>query len=238
MPSSLNSTIDTKIQVRLRVSPDGAQARLPAPWHLAPTVTGPHAGTNLLVIFTDVLLRQDAGGAPAPDAVNRYVAFLVPAVHSQTGEKVQFMARVLAAHPASIPGRFGNAAAAAVLREHTLAGTDLETVCTELFELRTGSQGCVELRLRYRRGVPERITWPTNLRSTSDPALARSYRSEALVDIVRSIPAGINRVEAYSLRVTVPGLTTSFDGTERLVSITAVPWFTRQEFALPDPIAS
>lgn len=230
MGALLNSTIDTKIQIRLQVGHAGLQARLPAPWVVAPITDGPHEGTNLAVIFNDVLLKQDAEGNAAPDAVNRFVGFLVPAAHPQTGEAAVFMVRIFAAHPESIPGRYGNSRPATVLREQTIAGADLQTVCTERFDLSPSGGGTVELRLRYRRGIPSRAAWPTTLRSAADPAILRAYRSEALIDIIKSVPAGIDRVEDYTLRVTVPELRDLFDGSERLVSIAAVPWFIRQEF--------
>lgn len=229
-----NSTIDTKIQVRLEVEGSRVQRRLPPPWQVAPMARGAHDGANLFVIFNDVLLKQDAEGGPAPDAVNRFAGFLAPAVHPDTGEAALLMMRIFAAHPASIPGRYQNSLAATVHREQTVTGSDLESVCTERFELREPGGGTVELRLRYRRGVPTRIAWPTTLRSAVDPAILRLYRSDALVDVVKSVPAGIDRVEAYSLRVTVPEMRDLFDGAERLVSITAVPWFIRQEFG-PSP---
>lgn len=230
MPSFLNSTIDTKIQVRLQVEPSGAQRRLPAPWRVAPSAEDVHRGANLFVIFNDVLFRQDADGAPSPDAVNRFVGFLVPAVDPRTGEKAVFMARILSAHPASVPGRYLNAVLADATREHTVAGTGVDAVCSERFAFRDAGGGTVELRLRYRRGIPSRAAWPTTLRSAADPSVARFYRSDALIDVVKSVPAGIDRVEDYSLRVTVPEVGDLFDGAERLVSVAAVPWFIRQEF--------
>ncbi len=226
-----NSTIDTKIQVRLQVDASRVQRRLPPPWQVMPSAEDAHRGTNLLVIFNDVLLKQDEAGAPASDAVNRFVGFLIPGVHPQTAEKALFMARIFAAHPASIPGRYHNSLPAAVEREQVSMGVGLDAVCTERFALLDGDGGVVELRLRYRRGVPSRVSWPTTMRSATDPAIARFYRSDALLDLVRSIPASIDRVEDYALRVTVSEFGDLFDGAERLVSVTVVPWFIRQEFS-------
>ncbi|MGH2347973.1 MAG: hypothetical protein ACRDFT_00745 [bacterium] len=197
---------------------------------MAPLAQGAHEGANLFVIFNDVLLKQDGQGHPAPDVVNRFVGFLVPAAHSQTGEAVLFMLRILAAHPESIPGRYKNSLLATVVREQMVAGTDLESVCSERFDLREIGGGTVELRLRFRRGVPSRLAWPTTILSAADPGTMRLYRSEALNDVVKSVPAGIDRIEQYSLRVTVPEMSDLFDGAERLISITAVPWFVRQEY--------
>jgi hypothetical protein len=211
------------------VDPIALQRRLPAPWRVAPVAGGAHRGTNLLVIFSDVLLRQEPGGAPSPDAVNRYVALLAPAAHPGSEEQSVFMLRVYSAHQASIPGRFRNAAPASVWREHSEVGTGLRAVCVERFVLHPDGGGVVDLRLRYERGTPVRQAWPTTMRSAADPAIVRLYDSEALIDIVHSIPAGIDRVEEYRLHVAVPELQDLFNGSEHLVSLAAVPWFLRRE---------
>jgi len=116
----LNVTRDTKVHVRLRANPAALQRRLPQPWTITPTAAGPHAGANLAVIFSEVLLRQDAGGGPAPDAVDLSVAFLIPAAHVQTQEPASFIFRILTANPAGVPGRYRNSVRATAKR--TFAG--------------------------------------------------------------------------------------------------------------------
>ncbi len=224
-----NSTIDTKIHIRLDVNQAALQRRLPAPWQVAPASDDLHRGTNLLVILSEVLFRQQPDGSPAPDAVNRHAALLIPAVRPDAGETAVFMLRMYAAHPASVPGRFGNTVAATAWRDSRAAGTGLRTVCTERFVIRPDGGGHLDLLLRYERGLPIRRSWPTVMRSATDPLIYRQYQSEALVDVVRSVPAGVDRVDEYELSVTIPELSDLFDGSERLVSLAAVPWFVRQE---------
>ena len=229
MSTLRNITIDTKIHVRLEASRTAVQRRVPAPWQVAPAADAVHRGTNLLLILTEVWLRQQPDGSPAPDAVNRHAAVLAPAVHPETGETAVFMLRMYAVHPASVPGRFGNAVVAAAWRERHEAGTGVRSVCTERFVIRPDGGGHLDLRLRYERGVPVRRAWPTSMRSAVDPSMRRHYHSDALLDVVRSIPAGIDRVDDYALSVTIPELSDLFDGSERLISLAAVPWFVRQE---------
>ena len=228
----LNVTRDTKVHVRLRANPAALQRRLPQPWTIAPAAEGPHAGANLAVIFSEVLLRQDAGGGQAPDAVDLSVAFLIPAAHVQTQEPASFIFRILTANPAGVPGRYRNSVRATAKRLRRLAGDGLSTTVTDEMALRSVDGGHVELRLQYQPGVPVRMQWPTTLRSAADPSLVRTYRSDALVDVVWSEPAGIARARDVQFRVTDPSLRDLFDGTERLISIAAIPWFIREEFAL------
>jgi hypothetical protein len=51
-----------------------------------------------------------------------------------------------------------------------------------------------------------------------------------VTDIVKSIPAGIDRVQEYQLRVTVPEFGKLFDGTEQLVGIAVSPVYLREVF--------
>ncbi len=60
-------------------------------------------------------------------------------------------------------------------------------------------------------------------------ASVRLSGRQPVLELVRSVPAGIDRVETYELGVTVSEVSDLFDGSERLVSLVAVPWFVRQE---------
>jgi len=50
--------------------------------------------------------------------------------------------------------------------------------------------------------------------------------------VLRSVPSSVDRVKKVQLRVTIPDLKQAFDGSEQIVSITALPWYVR-EVALP-----
>jgi hypothetical protein len=63
-----------------------------------------------------------------------------------------------------------------------------------------------------------------------EPSFFRIYRSETATDMLKSIPAGINHVQNYQLRVAVPELSKLFDGTEQLVGIATTPLYVRQVF--------
>jgi len=53
---------------------------------------------------------------------------------------------------------------------------------------------------------------------------------ETATDIVKSIPAGIDRVQNYKLRVAVPELSKLINGTEQLVGVAIYPLYLRQVF--------
>lgn len=225
----LNVTRDTKIQARLRAPMEALQRRLPNPWVVAPAADGPHAGANLIVVFSEVLLRQDGAGQPTSDAAGLSVTFLVPAVHAGTREPATFVLRMLTENARAAPGRYHVAVPVAARRARTLTGENQHTTVTEEMVFH-GADGRVELRLEYDVSVPVRMQWRTTVRSVADPALARAYRSDALVDVVYSAPTGVRRARAVRFAATDAAVQEIFDGTETLVSVTVVPWFFREEY--------
>ncbi len=230
METLLASSILTRIVLGFQAGSANLQKRLPGPWQVAPIARGAFKGTNLLVLFNDELLNLDAAGNTTPDAMNRFVGFAIPATHPEIGEMANFPFRVFAAHPQSIPGRYRTVLPASVWREQVIAGTDLETTVTERFGLRDATGATLELRLRYRRGVPSRVTAQINVRSVVDPAIHFIHLLDQLVDVVRSIPTGVDRVETYEFHVALPELGDLFDGTEQLMTIAVNPWHVRQVF--------
>lgn len=234
MDKLLDLTIATQTVLRFAVKPDAAQARLPAPWQMLPVPSGPSKGANLAVIFNDALLNQDAEGSPAPDAVNRYIGFAIPAQHPQTEEEAGFNFRILTAHPKSVPGKYRTSRLGSVQREYYAKGTGLDATVTEHFRFRDPAGGSVELQLQYRRGIPQRVASQGNVRSTADGGILRVYKVHQLIDVVRSVPQGIDRVLTYQFRVTIDDLHDVFDGSERLVSVTIVPWYVRQVYSGAD----
>jgi hypothetical protein len=228
----LDLTLATQTVLHLAVRAEAAQARLPAPWRVAPVAGGPSRGANLMVTFTDALLRTDAAGQPTPDAVSRSIGVAIPARHPQTGEEAGFHIRTFTAHPRAVPGAYRTARLGSVTREYYAKGTDASATVTEHVRFRDPGGGSVELQLQYRRGVPVHVVSGGPVRSAADPAIVRVYRVHELVDVVRSVPQNIDRVLSYQLRVTVADLAELFDGTERLVSIIVVPWCVRQAYGL------
>ncbi|MDR7555149.1 MAG: hypothetical protein QN157_06020 [Armatimonadota bacterium] len=229
-PRPLNVTFDTKVQVRFAVSEAAVGRRLPAPWRPAPPAGGPHAGATVVAVFSEVLLRLDATGQPAPAAQTRHLAILAPAAHP-AGERATFLLAMWTAHPHGVPGPLGLAQPAVVRHAQVAEGDGAGATGEEHYEVAPRDGGRVRLALRYRRGLPEHAAWPTVLRSAAAPTVARRYENEALLDVVRSAPAGVDRVAEFSLIADLPALADLLDGRERLVSITTVPWFVRREYA-------
>lgn len=227
----VQSTLDNRIVLAFRVQEAELQRWVPAPWQINPVGAGPSKDANLVVTFVDRLLDQDAEGKPTAVPTYRVVALAVPAKHPQTGESGPLLIRLFNSNPQSVPGFYKTAVQATVQREQTLKGASLEPGAgTDWWEMRDGKGGMIELRVQYQRGTPSRAKAEAKPRSGADPTVWRIYRIDQGVDVVKSIPAGIDRVQSYQLRVTVPELSKLFDGTEQLVSIAVIPSYTRQTF--------
>jgi hypothetical protein len=133
---------------------------------------------------------EDRGEGPRGNFLRRHVSILVP--------------RSYDANAQGLPGPYKSSVAATFNLEQTLKGSGVEPAAgTELWDIRSQG-GTIELRLQYQRGVAMRQKQETRPRSAVDPTILRIYRVDQGLDLVRSVPAKIDRVQAYSLRVTVP----------------------------------
>lgn len=232
----LDLTIATQTVLHFAVRSTALQSRLPLPWQASPVASGASRGANLALILNDALLNQDPDGNPLPDVVSRYIGFSIPARHPETGEEAGFNFRILTSHPKAVPGKYKTSRLGHVLREYYSKGTESDATVTERFRFRDPAGGSVELQLQYRRGVPSRVASQGNVRSAMDPNILRVYRVHQLMDVVRSVPQGIDRVLSYQLRVTIAEFGDLFDGSEELVSITVVPWYVRHVYGAAPPV--
>ncbi len=220
---------ESRTVLALRVGEAGLQKWVPAPWQVNPVASGPFKDANVNLVFINPWLTQDAEGKPTAVPINRRVAMAIPAKNQQTGEATTLVARIYVSDTQALPGPYKNSVGVTTVRfEQTLKGTGVEPASgSEVWEMRNGG-GTIELRLQYQRGVPTRSKPETKPRSAADPTILRLYRVDQGIDVVRSVPERIDRVQAYSLRVTVPELRPLFDGSEQVIGIGLVPWYLRQ----------
>ena len=158
------------------------------------------------------------------------MALVAPAKHAQTGESAPFIIRAFVPHEdIDLYNPYKNSVRATIRREQTLKSADLGPgTGSELWELWDSAGGMLQFRMEYQRAVPSRAKREAKPRSAVEPTFFRIYRWDQGSDLVKSVPAGIDRVRNYQLRVTVSELRKLFDGTEQLVGIVVVPWYVRQ----------
>jgi hypothetical protein len=74
----VQSTVDTRLVMWLRVGQAELQNLLPAPWQVNPIPGGPLKEANFIIVFIDSFLVQDAQGKPDQGGIARKAVFAVP----------------------------------------------------------------------------------------------------------------------------------------------------------------
>ncbi len=238
--TQLGTMLLSRVRIALHAGRPALQRRLPDPWDIHPDSSEVDRGSNLAVLFYEIFLNQAAQGSQltTADAVGRYFVLGIPSRHRGTEETAFMVFRILTAHPTG-ENPFGwkgvaagkTTAHANIVRSQTLEASNLEAMVSDRIEART-NEGVVALEFRYRRGVPARVASERRVRFTAEPEQVRIYRADELVDIVKSAPAKIDRLERFDLRVTLPELADIFDGSEQVVTVMVQPWYLRQVYAL------
>ena len=227
----VSSDASTRLVLAFRVPQDALRKWLPSGWGVSPVATGPNQGANLFLGFVDRMLNLDAEGKPIAGGMDRYLGLVVPANRPGADKPVNVVIRLYQSNPGMRPGAYKNSLPAKVSREMSRQGTDTSPADgTDSWEVRDGSGGLAAVRIQYRGGTPVRSKLDLRYYSAVEPEFFRIYRFDQGADVVRSVPSAVDRVDAFQYRVTIPELAELFDGSERLISITVVPWSARQIF--------
>jgi len=227
----IGSNVDSRIIVALQVGQAELQSWLPTSWQVSPIPKGPMKGANLYLLFVDRLLDQDAQGKRAKwGGICRAVALVALAKHAQTGKPALFVIRIFAPHEdINLYNPYKNSVRATIRREYTVKGANLEPgAASDVWELRDSAGGIIKFQIEYQRAVPRRVKQELRPRSSVEPDFFRIYRVDQGMDLIKSIPAGIDRVQSYKLHVTVSELRKMFDGSEKVVGILAIPFYIRK----------
>jgi hypothetical protein len=228
----VQSTLDSRLILAFKANAAEVQRWLPAPWVINPVASGPSKDANVTLTFLERLLDQGPDGKPAEIPTYRNVVVGIPARNPQTGESGPVLVRIFTT--ASAPGFYKTGVRAAVERETASSGVGSDPgTASERWELKDGKGNTLLLQVRYERSTLTRGKTEARPRSGSDPALWRIHRIEQSVDVVKSVPEGIDRLRNYRFRNNLAELDKLFDGREQLISVISIPWYTRQTF-LPD----
>jgi hypothetical protein len=142
--TAVQSNVDVRTVVAVKVAEGEAQRWLTGPWQVNPVASGPNQGANFILVFYDRLLNLDGGGKPAGGGMDRALALVVPAKHPQTGDIVSYVVRVLTANPQALPGPYKNSVQASVRFEQSIKASDMEPASvTERWEVRDAAAGAI-----------------------------------------------------------------------------------------------
>lgn len=227
----VESTIENRSMVTLRVNNAELQKWVPETMQIVAAPAGPFKGANLSIIFIDISSRQDPQGKPIDGGSSRNAVFVVPAKLKQTGEMVYPVIYGLTDNAQMIPGAYKCYKQASVRRQliYTVSGAD-GVKETDTWEFRNGSEMLIDFHVQYKRALPKRAKPALKVYSAAEPEFFRIYKTDYIVDLVKSNPAKIDHAEDYRLKVSVPKLKKIFDGTEQLVAVTVFPAYAREVF--------
>jgi hypothetical protein len=216
------SSLFFRIYVAFRVDEKAVQAWLPEPWKAVSIPKGPFKGANLQVLLDDRFIMQDGEGKPyvgegEPFCLAALVSF---GKNEKTGEFGVFVIRVY--WPYDDPGTYKNGLKATVSRKATIKAS-VSGTGSELWKIQDNAGGMMEFQMDYQQGLPTRTKTEIKGLSNVDPNILVIYRDDYVADLVKSIPAGIDRVKNFKFRVTMSELRKMFNGSEQLVGISVNP---------------
>jgi len=223
---TFDSTIaDTRTLAAFKVNEQALAEWLPDTHASLPYGGGSFQGANLLMMFIDRMLHQDAAGKPKNGGAYRMMALIVPGADRESGEKSTFIARVYS--PGDGSGPYKTAVQSTVSHTLSLAGTGSEPLSgRHVWQIEHGD-GALEIAFDYAAGVPSRKIGESVLSTPLDASVKRIYRYGQLRDGVFSAPKGIDRTNNVTGSVEIPELTAMFDGSEVLIGLANQPFYTR-----------
>ena len=223
-----------RVMLGFRAKPEVIQAWLPSPWQLDPVQNGPLQGANLFVVLVDRIRDDDPTGHPRSHGADQIINFVAPAKHPQTGQTASVILSGWASNAARNPGFFQVYRPASIQVEQSIKSQDGDAEdVADIWEVRDAAgQGGMTLHLQSRRllGARTRVRGEMQVISAKNPALGQRHQFDAIADIVRSVPDGIDRVHHYAFRLDRPEFSRLFDGSEQLIGISITPWHVRQVF--------
>jgi len=223
--------METRTMVFLQVEKTELQKWVPESMQIAPAPTGPFNGAKIVIVFIDYLLAQDPQGKPDKGGVYRAAVFVVPAKHNQTGEMIFLVIGGLSDNPENVPGPYKNFKAASIRRESNHAFSALDAgEGSDTWEFKNDSGVLIDFHVGYKRALPMRAKPVQKIYSGAEPEFYRIYKTDYLVDVVKSIPATIDRAKDYRLKMSMPELRKLFNGTEQLVAVAVIPAYVRAVF--------
>lgn len=216
---------ETRTTLSFQLNDAVAQRVLPPGWTVAPSTAAANRGGNLNLVLIERQLVLDGRGTVIRSGTSRYVVLAIPA-RNAAGESNTIIVGGLSPEGSGAYDAYVTAIVARVERTSTGLGEEAGQA-TEHWEFAAASGERIELRLSYHRAAPVKSHIESRVRSAKHPEFTRTYRVDQAGDVLRSA-ASPDRVADLMFAATGAALTALFDGSERLLSVTSVPWYVRE----------
>jgi hypothetical protein len=220
---------EARTVLSFKVADAALQKFVPVGWESSPFTTGPAKGANMNLVLVDMLSMQGPDGKPE-DTV-RIAALVFPAKKTGTEATVPMVFAGFASNASYVPGAYGNfeLAKATVVR-NTRTDPEGKSSADESWDFKAEANAGISVQLQFVHAPTARTKLETRVYSAKMSDFYRIYRIEQALDVVRSSEAGVDRVQTVAFKASGSNIAPLFDGSEKLVSITSIPWYTRQVF--------
>jgi hypothetical protein len=228
-----------RTMLALHANAEALQRRLPPGWQLAPYAGDDIRGTslrdaNVLIPFHEVFAVRTRDGMVHGLPQVSYIAFVSQARNDERGELGHVHWFTYTEDPDAVPGKYRDGVLAAITRSQTFTKERRgETQVRETFSA-VADNGELHLSLDYAPGG-DWLLWTTAeepnlpLYAAHDLGIMRVYQEAQVLNVVRSVPLGIDRVSEISLQVRGE-LSDVFDGNERVIGVVIQRPYMRQVY--------
>jgi hypothetical protein len=222
----VEQSAEVRMQLDLVVSAPALKALLPAGWEPAVATAGPAKDCNVRMIFVD---RIDiTGDDGAPRSSNQFVYLASPIKKTGTDVTGQMVIDGLTADPKDGPfGVYQTATSHRVERStRAVSGEPIRNEETWQFDAAGGEH--MELHLAYERGIARKLSSEVKFFSAIDPDRYQIWKIDQGLDIMRNATINVpDRVKELQFKASGGKIGQLLDGTERIVSVDALPWYNR-----------
>ncbi len=218
-----------RMQLDFRV-PDAALAKfLPAGWQPTIATSGPAKDANIRVIFIDRVAVTDKDNKLVGKGASSLVYLAVPVNNGAGGKTGQMIIGGLVSSAEDAPGPFKNYIAAnATSMKRTVSTVNGKTFREEdwKFSAPTGENFEIHVKLE---SAPIAKSPPTDTKfyDPANPDSYQTFRVEQVNDISRNAQTKADRVSEYSFKGGGGKYASLFDGTEVMLSVDSIPWYSR-----------
>ena len=227
-PASAESFVEHSSEVRMQldfVVPAAALAKfVPEGFDMNVATQGPAKDCNVRMIFIDRVDITKQDGSAADPGSSQLVYLAVPV------KQGQLLIHGLTANPKDAPGPHGvyQLATTAKISRSTTATAGSPIMTDEHWEFAAPSGEHMQVTLKYERAAARKTSNEVKFYSAANPSFFQIFKIDQGLDIMRNATIPVrDRVKEFSVKAGGGKIAPLFDGTEKVVSIDALHWYTR-----------
>jgi hypothetical protein len=226
--ASAETFVEHSSEVRMQldfVVPPAALAKfVPAGFDMNVATQGAAKDCNVRMIFIDRVDITKQDGSVADPGSSQLVYLAVPV------KQGQLLIHGLTANPKDAPGPHGvyQLATTYKVSRSTTANAGSPTMTDEHWEFAAASGEHMQVTLKYERAAARKASNEVKFYSAANPSFFQIFKIDQGLDIMRNATIPVrDRVKEFSVKAGGGKIAPLFDGTEKVVSIDALHWYTR-----------